>query len=73
MQTWLDANVLNALTRIRSYSVGPSLVWDFEARFLRPADANSEILRNLAEQGIAIFGASPLKLYRLLLSLFTQG
>lgn len=59
LQVWLGENIPNAMTRIRKYSVGPALTWEFEARFIGPADADPSILRGLAEEGMAILHQSP--------------
>ncbi|MBE0368152.1 efflux RND transporter permease subunit [Pseudoalteromonas aurantia] len=60
LQLWMDQNVPNAMTRIRKYTVGPALTWEFEARFIGPADADPAVLRDLAEQGMKILNDSPL-------------
>ena len=60
LQLWLNNNVPEAMTRIRKYAVGPEVTWKFEARFMGPADADQDVLRDLAEQGKGILRASPL-------------
>lgn len=60
LEVWLAQNVSEALTRVRKYSVGPSITWTFEARFIGPADADPAVLRSLAEQGMAILHNTPL-------------
>lgn len=60
LQPWLANNVTEAMTRVRKYSVGPTVTWKFEARFIGPADADPTILRTLAEQGMDILHRSPL-------------
>ncbi len=56
---WLEANVPQALVRVRKYGVGSWDDWKFEARFSGPAQADPDVLRRLAEQGMAILHASP--------------
>ena len=60
LRSWLGNNVPNAMVRVRKYGVGPSLTWQFEARFLGPADADPAVLRDLAEQGADILRQSPI-------------
>ena len=60
LQFWLANNVTEAMTRVRKYSVGPTVTWKFEARFIGPADADPAVLRSLAEQGMAILHRCPL-------------
>lgn len=60
LQDWLNNNIPDAMVRVRKYGVGPSLTWTFEARFLGPANADPALLRDLAEQGMAILQASPI-------------
>lgn len=54
LNAWLDANNSDALVRVRPYAVGAFDDWKFEARFAGPATADPVILRELAEQGMAI-------------------
>ena len=56
---WLEENKSYALTRVRKYGVGSWNDWIIEARFSGPAEADPEILRDLAEKGKAILEASP--------------
>ncbi len=56
---WIRANVPEALVRVRKYGVGSWDDWQFEARFSGPAQADPDVLRNLATQGLAILEASP--------------
>ena len=60
LELWLGENIPDAMTRIRKYTVGPALTWEFEARFIGPADADPEVLRDLAAKGMAILHQSPL-------------
>ncbi len=60
LQSWMDQNVPDAMTRIRKYTVGPALTWEFEARFIGPSDADPAVLRGLAETGMKILHDSPL-------------
>ena len=57
---WLAENAPQALVRVRKYGVGSWNDWVFEARFSGPADADREVLRSLAAQGVAILNATPL-------------
>ena len=54
LNAWLEANNSDALVRVRPYAVGAFDDWKFEARFAGPANADPVILRDLAEQGMAI-------------------
>jgi len=36
LEVWLAQNVTEAMTRIRKYSIGPSITWTFEANLLAP-------------------------------------
>jgi multidrug efflux pump subunit AcrB len=57
---WARANMPEAeMVRVRKYGVGAFDDWKFEARFSGPAEADPEVLRGLAEQGMAILRASP--------------
>ncbi len=60
LKTWSADNMPNAMVRVRKYGVGPSLTWNFEARFIGPADADPAVLRGLAEQGMDILRESPI-------------
>ena len=60
LDQWLTQQVPEALTRVRKYSVGPGQTWKFEARFLGPSKADPAVLRDLAQQGMAILRATPL-------------
>jgi multidrug efflux pump subunit AcrB len=54
LNAWLEENNSDALVRVRPYAVGAFDDWKFEARFSGPASADPVILRDLAEQGMAI-------------------
>ena len=60
IEPWMEANVPQALTRVRKYGVGPSDTWKFEARFSGPANADLATLRAIGEQGTALLEQSPL-------------
>lgn len=60
LRQWLANNIPDSMVRVRKYGVGPSDTWTFEARFLGPADADPAVLRDLAEQGMAILHQSPI-------------
>jgi len=59
VRPWVDDNYPNAVVRIRKYPVGSFNDWPFEARFSGPAEADPEVLRDLARQGMAILEDSP--------------
>jgi len=56
---WVEENYQGAIVRVRKYPVGSFNDWPFEARFSGPAEADPEVLRDLAAQGMAILEASP--------------
>lgn len=56
---WFAENYPDAFVRVRKYPVGSFDDWKFEARFSGPAEADTEILRSLADQGLAILEQSP--------------
>ncbi len=56
---WIEEYVPQALVRVRKYGVGSWDDWKFEARFSGPAQAEPDVLRRLADQGVAILEASP--------------
>lgn len=60
LEPWMDANVPQALTRVRQYFAGPSDAWPFEARFIGSGNAELDDLRALGEKGMAILKQSPL-------------
>lgn len=59
MRPWFAENYPDALIRVRKYPVGSFNDWKFEARFSGPAEADPEVLRSLANQGIALLEQSP--------------
>lgn len=56
---WSEKNIPEALVRVRKYATGASNNWKFAARFSGPANADPAVLRQLADQGMAILRASP--------------
>ena len=60
IEPWLNKHCPQAMTRVRKYGVGPSDTWKLEALFSGPANADLAVLRDLAEQGMAILEACPL-------------
>jgi multidrug efflux pump subunit AcrB len=56
---WIQEHMPQALVRVRKYGVGAFDDWKFEARFSGPAEADPQVLRELAQQGMAILEASP--------------
>ena len=59
LSPWLRENLPHALVRVRKYTAGPGNTWQFEARFSGPANADPNVLRSLAAQGMEILRASP--------------
>jgi len=59
INAWLDENNPGHIARVRKYAVGAWDDWKFEARFSGPANADPDVLRDLAAQGMAILNASP--------------
>ena len=59
LEPWVKENLPEALVRVRKYTAGPGFTWPFEARFSGPANADPEILRDLARQGVEILNNSP--------------
>lgn len=59
-QLWVENQVPGALVRFRKYSVGPSNPWQFEARFVGPADASMEMLRKIGNETLDIVKQSTL-------------
>lgn len=60
IEPWLEENAPGALTRVRKYGVGEWNDWQLEARFSGPWNADPQVLRELADRGVAILDASPL-------------
>ena len=59
IKSWAQANMPEAMVRVRKYGVGSFDDWKLEARFSGPAEADPDVLRKLAEEGMAILEASP--------------
>ncbi len=59
IEGWLSEHNPGHIARVRKYAVGAWDDWKFEARFSGPANADPEVLRYLAKQGMAILEASP--------------
>ena len=59
LEPWVAEAVPQAMVRLRKYTAGPGNNWQFEARFSGPAEADLNVLRDLANQGKAILQASP--------------
>lgn len=59
VSSWANANVPEAMVRVRKYAVGAFDDWKLEARFSGPADASPETLRRLAGEAMAILRANP--------------
>jgi len=59
LKPWVIDAIPEAMVRLRKYSAGPGNTWPFEARISGPANADPNVLRGLAEKGMAILRASP--------------
>ena len=59
IDNWLSSNNPGHIARVRKYAVGAWDDWKFEARFSGPANADPDILRALAIEGMAVLNASP--------------
>ncbi|NIA02780.1 MAG: AcrB/AcrD/AcrF family protein, partial [Planctomycetia bacterium] len=59
IESWLSEHNPGHITRVRKYAVGAFDDWKFEARFSGPANADPDVLRDLAKQGMDILEASP--------------
>ena len=56
---WVTESIPEALVRLRKFTAGPGNTWPFEARFSGPANADPDVLRSLAEQGMDILRNTP--------------
>ncbi len=56
---WVQENVPEAMVRVRKYAVGAFDDWKVEARFSGPANADPDVLRQLAEKGANILRDTP--------------
>ena len=59
IESWLSEHNLGHIVRVRKYAVGAFDDWKFEARFSGPANADPDVLRELAKKGMDILEASP--------------
>jgi multidrug efflux pump subunit AcrB len=59
LEPWVTEAVPQAMVRLRKYTAGPGNTWQFEARFSGPAEADLNVLRDLARQGKKILQSSP--------------
>ena len=59
IESWLSEHPLGHIVRVRKYAVGAFDDWKFEARFSGPANADPDVLRELAKKGMDILEASP--------------
>ncbi|MEM1410967.1 MAG: efflux RND transporter permease subunit, partial [Pseudomonadota bacterium] len=57
---WLSETFPDVLIPVRKYGVGPADSWKFELRISGPAVAEPQVLRDLADEVLAILRASPL-------------
>ena len=60
LSTWARGALPQALVPVRKFGVGPSNAWKFEARISGPANADPEVLRQLADQVLGALRESPL-------------
>lgn len=58
-EAWVQANVPEAMVRVRKYAVGAFDDWKLEARISGPANADRATLRHLAEEGAEILRNCP--------------
>jgi multidrug efflux pump subunit AcrB len=56
---WAQENRPQAMVRVRKYGVGAFDDWKVEARFSGPAEADPQVLRDIAARGLAILEANP--------------
>jgi multidrug efflux pump subunit AcrB len=56
---WAQEHRPYAMVRVRKYGVGAFDDWKIEARFSGPAEADPQVLRDIAAQALAILEASP--------------
>jgi len=56
---WFGENFPAALVALRRFSVGPGKTWEFEMRLSGPAVADPDVLREYADQMVAIIEDSP--------------
>jgi multidrug efflux pump subunit AcrB len=59
LSPWLKENYPSVLIRVRRYPVGSFNDWKIEARFSGPAEADLNVLRDLANQAVTIIEKSP--------------
>jgi multidrug efflux pump subunit AcrB len=59
LDAWIEGAIPEAMIRVRKYTAGPGNTWPFEVRFSGPANADPQVLRNLAEQTMDVLRASP--------------
>jgi multidrug efflux pump subunit AcrB len=59
LPSWNKTEFPQSMVRVRKYAVGAFNNWKIAARFSGPANADPAILRNIAEQAMAILRASP--------------
>ncbi len=57
---WVQEENPQAMIRVRKYTAGPGFTWPFEARFSGPANADPQVLRELADQGMEILRGTPM-------------
>lgn len=60
INSWSQENYPQALVRVRKYAVGAFDDWKIEARFSGPANADPDILRAIAQQGMAMLETNPM-------------
>ncbi len=59
LDPWIAETFPTALVPLRKFGVGPGDTWKFELRISGPSDADSDVLRDLADKVMAIVRASP--------------
>jgi multidrug efflux pump subunit AcrB len=56
---WAQENRSQAMVRVRKYGVGAFDDWKVEARFSGPAEADPQVLRDIAARALSILEANP--------------
>jgi multidrug efflux pump subunit AcrB len=56
---WVKEQYPQSLVPIRKYGIGPSNTWVFEVRISGPALADTEVLRQIGDQGLTILAQDP--------------
>ncbi len=57
---WIEEAYPNSLVSMRKFGVGPAKTWTFEYRISGPAIADTNVLRNLAEEVLSVLRDEPM-------------